>query len=71
MQNFCVEILKKNILYQILGDNSINLSQVDPLTPNKIRISQGSDSPVNIDIVLTNNKIYGASNAVVTKVTYV
>uniref|UniRef100_A0A1B0BD96 Haemolymph juvenile hormone binding protein n=1 Tax=Glossina palpalis gambiensis TaxID=67801 RepID=A0A1B0BD96_9MUSC len=49
------------------GDNSINLSQLDPLMPNKIRINQGTDSPVNVDVILTNNKIYGLSNAVATK----
>uniref|UniRef100_A0A1A9ZDH2 Uncharacterized protein n=1 Tax=Glossina pallidipes TaxID=7398 RepID=A0A1A9ZDH2_GLOPL len=65
----CIKKITSYFLSKKEGDNSINLSEVDPLTPNKIHINQGSDSPVNIDIVLTNNKIYGASNAVVTKVT--
>uniref|UniRef100_A0A1A9UNH9 Uncharacterized protein n=1 Tax=Glossina austeni TaxID=7395 RepID=A0A1A9UNH9_GLOAU len=67
---FSPNIHMRNILRNdYIGDNSINLSQVDPLIANKIHINQGSDSPVNINVVLTNNKIYGTSNAVVTKVT--
>uniref|UniRef100_D3TQK8 Takeout n=1 Tax=Glossina morsitans morsitans TaxID=37546 RepID=D3TQK8_GLOMM len=65
----CIKKITSYYLSKKEGDNSINLSQVDPLIPNKIHINQGTDSPVNIDIVLTNNKIYGTSNAVVTKVT--
>uniref|UniRef100_A0A1A9WGV8 Lipid-binding serum glycoprotein N-terminal domain-containing protein n=1 Tax=Glossina brevipalpis TaxID=37001 RepID=A0A1A9WGV8_9MUSC len=49
-------------------ENSINLVPMDPLSPKKIQLSQGDDSPVNIDITVTNSKIHGLRNAVATKV---
>uniref|UniRef100_A0A1A9WGV9 Uncharacterized protein n=1 Tax=Glossina brevipalpis TaxID=37001 RepID=A0A1A9WGV9_9MUSC len=64
----CIKEATNYFLHKKEGDNSINLPPVDPLLPTKIQISQGADSPVNIDIALTNSKIVGLSKALTTKV---
>ncbi|XP_013114124.1 protein takeout isoform X2 [Stomoxys calcitrans] len=43
------------------GDESIGLTSIDPLPVKKIPITVGSDSPVNIDLVVFNGKVEGVS----------
>uniref|UniRef100_A0A1A9WGV7 Haemolymph juvenile hormone binding protein n=1 Tax=Glossina brevipalpis TaxID=37001 RepID=A0A1A9WGV7_9MUSC len=45
-------------------DNSINMLSIDPLITDKIRINQGAENPVNIDITFSNSKVYGLSTSV-------
>ncbi|XP_037827501.1 protein takeout-like [Lucilia sericata] len=41
------------------GDDSINLQSLNPLNANTVHIHQGEESPVNLDLELKNNHIYG------------
>ncbi|XP_073822894.1 protein takeout-like [Musca autumnalis] len=50
------------------GDDSLNLKQIDPLFLKKVRIHQAEDSPVNVDLILTNNSLYGWKTAKIQKV---
>ncbi|XP_019894009.2 protein takeout-like [Musca domestica] len=50
------------------GDDSLNLKQIDPLFLENVRIHQAADSPVNIDLKLTNNSVHGWKTAKVVKV---
>ncbi|NP_001298175.1 protein takeout-like precursor [Stomoxys calcitrans] len=43
------------------GDDSIGLTSIDPLPVKKIPVSVGSDSPVNVDLVVFNGKSDGVS----------
>uniref|UniRef100_A0A1B0BD99 Haemolymph juvenile hormone binding protein n=1 Tax=Glossina palpalis gambiensis TaxID=67801 RepID=A0A1B0BD99_9MUSC len=58
----------KKVANLFIRDSSIGLVPVDPLTLDTIHIRQGAESPLNIDFTLTNNKLYGVSNAIVTNV---
>lgn len=55
-------------MYSIPGDDSLNLKQIDPLFLENVRIHQAADSPVNIDLKLTNNSVHGWKTAKVVKV---
>ncbi|EDV91332.1 protein takeout [Drosophila grimshawi] len=50
------------------GDRDINLVQIDPLPVAKLQLKQGEDSPVNIDLTFTDNKLVGLSTMTYTKV---
>ncbi|XP_061390855.1 uncharacterized protein LOC133326193 [Musca vetustissima] len=50
------------------GDESMSLKQIDPLLLGTVRIQQGEDSPVNVDLILTNNSVHGWKTAKVVKV---
>ncbi|XP_058976263.1 uncharacterized protein LOC131801522 [Musca domestica] len=49
------------------GDDSLNLSAMDPIPVKKFHIKQGSDSPVNIDLLFTNNVGIGLKTATLLK----
>lgn len=51
----------------ILGDKSLNLKSFDPLDIKKLHISRGDDSPVRIDLMLSNGQGYGLKTANFTK----
>ncbi|XP_073822759.1 protein takeout-like [Musca autumnalis] len=55
-----IEFLAKE---KFAGDDSLNLSAIDPIPVKKLHIKQGSDSPVNIDLLFTNNVGIGLKTA--------
>ncbi|KAH8358931.1 hypothetical protein KR093_003375, partial [Drosophila rubida] len=54
-----------NVINQIFrekadtGDAGLDLVKLEPLAINRLRIQKGKESPINIDLVLTNNNVYG------------
>ncbi|KAH8311178.1 hypothetical protein KR044_004683, partial [Drosophila immigrans] len=41
------------------GDANLNLVKLNPYAIKKLSIQKGAKSPINIDLVFTNNNIYG------------
>ncbi|XP_055679537.1 protein takeout-like [Lutzomyia longipalpis] len=50
------------------GHRGLHLIPIDPLHINEIKITQERESPVNINLVLSNTDIIGLRNVVVTRV---
>lgn len=50
------------------GRSDINLAPIDPLHVDEVNIAQGAQSPVNINLKLSDLEGYGLSTANVTKV---
>uniref|UniRef100_A0A1B0CZX6 Uncharacterized protein n=1 Tax=Phlebotomus papatasi TaxID=29031 RepID=A0A1B0CZX6_PHLPP len=50
------------------GHRGLHLLPIDPLHVNEIKITQEHESPVNINLVLSNTDIIGLRNVEVTKV---
>lgn len=48
--------------YGSVGFRSINLLPLDPLAVPRIYIKQGAESPVNVELVFTNNTVNGIKN---------
>uniref|UniRef100_A0A1L8DQC8 Putative hemolymph juvenile hormone binding protein n=1 Tax=Nyssomyia neivai TaxID=330878 RepID=A0A1L8DQC8_9DIPT len=62
------EIITKVIKNVPNGHRGLHLIPIDPLHINEIKITQQRESPVNINLVLSNTDIIGLQNVVVTKV---
>lgn len=48
--------------YGTEGFRSINLLPLDPLLVPRIYIKQGAESPVNVELIFTNNTVNGIRN---------
>lgn len=54
---------------QVAGNPSVNLLPLDPLEVPHILIEQGEESPVNVVLKFSNNKVIGISKAEFYKIT--
>ncbi|XP_059610295.1 protein takeout-like [Phlebotomus argentipes] len=62
------EVITKVIRMVPNGHRGLHLIPIDPLHVDEIKITQERESPVNINLMLSNTDITGLKNLVVTKV---
>lgn len=48
--------------YGSVGNRPINLLALDPMDIPRIYIKQGAESPVNVELIFTNNQLIGVKN---------
>lgn len=57
--------------YGTEGVRSINLLPLDPLLVPRIYIKQGAESPVNVELIFTNNTVNGIKDCEFFKMKYI
>ncbi|KAM7361427.1 protein takeout-like [Cochliomyia hominivorax] len=65
----CIKTIMNHLFKdKVKGDDSLNFPALTPLKVDKVRLQQGEESPVSIDLVLSDCDMYGFATAKTLKV---